>query len=256
MVEPYAVRPGDYSDYIEDYLQKMRHFNQPHRADIWVEPGKYRIFEAVVQRLGRLQRTAGYGHFGLLDFDEGLVLARDYSRVGAFPKEELDFLEMIFYTDAAKYGFFGEKALLRMTDRIPRNEVVKIPGSGNYLYKGLPLETYRRIERDVGPQAILTSGVRGVMKQFLLFLRKAYENEGNLSLASRSLAPPGFSFHGISDFDLGQVGLGLGNFTERFTSTTVYRKLEVLEYLNLRYPRDNMLGVRFEPWHIRVNSRA
>ena len=184
MVEPYATIPGDYSSYISDYLEKMRHFNEPHVTDVYVEPSKYRLFETVTRRLDQLQDTTGYGNFGLLSFDDGLSIARDYSEVGEFSKEELDFLEELFYTDATRYGFYGEKSLTRLTDEIPANEVVKIPGSGNYLYKGAPLQTYNRIARDVGGHLILTSGVRGVMKQFKLFLRKACDNSGNLSLAS------------------------------------------------------------------------
>ncbi len=53
----------------------------------------------------------------------------------------------------------------------------------------------------------LTSGVRGVAKQFILFLAKAEANGGNLSLASRSLAPPGYSYHGVGDFDVGEKDL-------------------------------------------------
>ncbi len=95
-----------------------------------------------------------------------------------------------------------------------------------------------------------------MIKQFLLFLNKAYNYDGNLSLASRSLAPPGYSYHGIGDFDVGQVGLGADNFTQRFTTTEVYRKLKDLGYIKIRYVEDNMLGVRFEPWHINVGSKA
>lgn len=92
------------------------------------------------------------------------------------------------------------------------------------------------------------------MKQFLLFLNKAYSNDGNLSLASRSLAPPGYSFHGNGDFDVGQVGYGALNFTERFTETEVFKRLSEMGYLQLRYPEDNRLGVRFEPWHIKIKT--
>ena len=88
----------------------------------------------------------------------------------------------------------------------------------------------------------------------MLFLNKAYKSNGNLSVASRSLAPPGYSYHGVGDFDVGQVGFGADNFTARFTSTEVFKKLENLGYINLRYQKDNLLGVRFEPWHIKVSS--
>jgi hypothetical protein len=254
LVEPYAIVPGDYSDYVTDYLDKMRHYDEPNREDIFVERDDRRVFESCTKRLRLLERTAGGGNFQLLALDDALSIARDYPRVGEFSSAEIDFLEKIFYFDATRYGFYDSKHLQRITDRIPAQEAVKVPYSGTYIYRGLPLDTYQRIKRDVGDSIILTSGVRGVMKQFHLFLRKAYDFNGNLSLASRSLAPPGYSFHGISDFDVGQVGLGGGNFTSRFATTEAYRRLQELDYLNLRYPLDNMLGVRFEPWHVKVEA--
>jgi LAS superfamily LD-carboxypeptidase LdcB len=139
-----------------------------------------------------------------------------------------------------------------MTDRVRKRDVTKIRGTGNYIFKGVALETYEKIMEDLGDQAVLTSGVRSVTKQFMLFLNKALKHKGNLSLASRSLAPPGYSYHGVGDFDMGQVDFGADNFTERFTTTEVCRKLEDLGYVNLRYQRNNSLGVRFEPWHIKV----
>jgi hypothetical protein len=246
----------DFDDHIKDYLHKMRNFDDPDEEDFCLAPKTYRLLESSVKRLKRLQRTVGHGNFYLLNFDDALKIACNYSRVGRFPKAELDFLETIFYESAALYGFLGEKPLNNLTARIKRREVVKIPYTGNYLYKGLPLETYKKVRRAVGDQVVLTSGVRSIIKQFLLFLNKAYKNKGNLSLASRSLAPPGYSLHGIGDFDVGQAGFGVANFTERFTTTEVYRKLADLGYVRLRYERDNLLGVRFEPWHIKATSKA
>ena len=114
------------------------------------------------------------------------------------------------------------------------------------------VEIYEKARRELGNDLILTSGVRGVVKQMLLFLGKALDNRGNLSLASRQLAPPGYSYHGIGDLDVGKAGFGAENFTERFMLTDVFRKLTERGYLSLRYPRDNMLGVRYEPWHIKI----
>ncbi len=190
----------------------------------------------------------------MLSLDQARKFGNSYSQVGEFTDEELRFLEMIFYEEAQHYGFFGKKPLKKFTKRINKKEVYKVPYTGNYLYKGGPLETFERIKQQVGEQLILTSGVRGVMKQFLLFLNKVYKADGNLSLASRSLAPPGYSFHGIGDFDVGQVGFGAANFTERFTKTEIYERLNELGYLKLRYHEQNLLGVRFEPWHIKINA--
>ena len=253
---PSTSKPGNYDRFIKDYLHKIRNFDDHHQEDVRLDREQFRLLRSCVARFERLQRTAGHGNFYLLSFGDAINISRNYPRVGCFTREELTFLEMIFYSDATHYGFFGEKPLQNLTDRIQRRKVVKVPYTGNYLYKGLPLETYNKVRRDLGREVILTSGIRSVIKQFLLFLNKAYESNGNLSLASRSLAPPGYSYHGIGDFDVGQVGLGADNFTVRFTTTRVYRKLKDLGYVNIRYVEDNMLGVRFEPWHIKVSSKA
>ena len=243
---------SDFDGSIKDYIHKMQNFDQPHLGDIILEKDLLPLLHTCVSRLKRLQRTVGHGNFHLLSFDDGLAIARNYPKVGRFSKVEVDFLERTFYTDSAKYGFRGDKPINKMTTRIKKNEVVKIPRTGNYLYKGAPQELYENIRKHVGDKLYLTSGIRGVMKQFLLFFNKADKNRGNLSLASRSLAPPGYSFHGISDFDVGQVGYGALNFTESFTSTEVFKKLDALEFVSIRYPKDNLKGVRFEPWHIEV----
>jgi hypothetical protein len=242
--------------HIKDYLKKMQAFDKPHHQDVYLDPNDILLLKSSANRFKRLQGTVGYGNFNLLSFDDAIKIARNYSRVGAFAKEELGFLEKIFYEDSANYGFFGDKPVKNLTERVRRRKVVKIPKTGHYLYKGPPVETYMKIRNDIGEQVILTSGVRSVIKQFRLFLNKAHRSGGNLSLASRQLAPPGYSYHGISDFDVGQVGFGAANFSERFTTTFVYRRLKELGFLKLRYPRGNILGVRFEPWHIRVSSRA
>jgi len=237
---------------IKDYIHKMQNFDQLHPGDVCLERELLLVLHACVSRLKRLQRTVGHGNFHLLSFDDGLAIARNYPQVGKFSREELDFLEKIFYTESAKYGFWGDKPINNMTTSIKKREVVKIPRTGSYLYRGVPQEMYENIRKHVGDKLYLTSGIRGVMKQFLLFLNKADKNNGNLSLASRSLAPPGYSFHGISDFDVGQVGYGALNFTGSFTATEVFKKLDDLQYVTIRYPKENLKGVRFEPWHIKV----
>jgi len=241
-------------DHIRDYLNKMRHFNKPHDDDVQINSALYKIFESTVMRFRRLQQLVGHGNFHILSFDDGLKIARNYSQVGEFSKSEIRFMEMIFYAEAQRYGFLGHKPMNNLTDMIKIKKVIKVPHTGNYLYKGLPVATFKKIKNQLGDQVILTSGLRGIMKQFLLFLNTAYKNNGNLSLASRSLAPPGYSFHGNGDFDVGQVGFGAANFTERFANTDVFKKLSELGYLKLRYPQNNLIGVRFEPWHVKVSK--
>jgi len=254
--QPQWFSQPDLDGHIKDYLHKMQNFDHPHSGDIILEKKQLPFLNACVSRLKRLQNMAGHGNFNILSFDDGLAIAGRYPEVGDFTKEELEFLERIFYSDSSIYGFRGEKPLDNITTRIRKREVVNISGTGNYLYKGAPLEMYETIRKKVGDKLYLTSGIRGVIKQFLLFLDKANANQGNLSLASRSLAPPGYSYHGIADFDVGQVGYGSLNFTASFIDTEVYKDLENLDYISIRYPKNNLKGVRYEPWHIKVYPKG
>ena len=227
-------------------------FTKNGQGNVVLSPEDYRILCTVTRRLQRLQASAGHGNFALMDFDTALNHVRYDDHVGCFTPLEIEFMEKIFHQDARLYGFMGAKPLQQITDGVQKNKFTKIPGTGNYLFTGRPLVTYRKMCDDVGRELILTSGIRGIIKQFYLFFRKAVSTQGNLSLASRSLAPPGYSYHGISDFDVGSVRLGSDNFTRLFTRTNVFKKLQDLDYVHLRYTEMNKLGVRFEPWHIKV----
>ena len=248
------LTPKQRGDDLDSYLDKVRAFNNFHEGDVFLDEQRFLLLKSALVRCGRVQKTVGFGNFYLLSFDEAVRIARLHTSVGSFSREELDFLEQIFYERAGMYGFYGEKPMKNLTDQIPKGEVVKVPRTGNYLYRGKPLETYLHLRRQVGDKMILTSGIRSVIKQFMLFLSKTYEGGGNLSRASRSLAPPGYSYHGISDFDVGQVDYGQYNFTERFIQSDVFKQLNRMGYLSLRYPRGNLLGVRYEPWHVKVNA--
>ncbi len=256
-IEGYFAGKKTYpEDELKDYLQKIHNFNKPHDGDVLLDHEQYETFETTLSRLIRLQKLVGHGNFNILNFTDGLSLARNYSQVGKFTKEELQFMELTFYEDGQRYGFLGQKPIKEITDQVKKKDVTKILHSGNYLYKDRSIEIFEDIKKELGDQVILTSGIRSVMKQFLLFLNKVHSSEGNLSLASRSLAPPGYSFHGNGDFDVGQAGYGKLNFTGTFTETEVYKRLSEMGYLKLRYPADNKLGVRYEPWHIKINANV
>lgn len=245
-------RPGAYPTNPKAYERKMQAFDRPHQEDIQLDRKHLRLLNLCKRRFDSVKSVVGFSNLYLLSFDDAIRVAGSYSQVGAFSTEELAFLERLFYMDASSLGFYGDKPIRQLTQDIDKKEVVRIPGSASYLFKGHADKVYQRIRKDIGDKAILTSGVRNVVKQFHLFLSKAVACDGNLSLASRSIAPPGYSYHGVSDFDIGQVGYGVDNFSERFTETEVYQALLKLDYIRLRYPQKNLLGVRYEPWHIQV----
>lgn len=231
---------------------RVRNFESDFSDDIYLPISGQLLLESVVLRLEKVQRVVGHGHFNVLDFDQLVLYARSYSSVGAFTPQELDFIEQIYFTQASDYGFLGAKVTDDLTAAIPRAEIVKIPYSGHYLFKGESLNYYEKLKQDIGPNVILTSGIRSNVKQLHLFLSKARASAYNLSKASRSLAPPGHSYHGIGDFDVGRVGWGAQNFTNQFAETDEFKRMQDLGYVQIRYTEDNQLGVRFEPWHIKV----
>ena len=234
------------------YLEKIRNFDGDFPGDIYLSEINQLLLSPTIYRLERVQRFIGHGNFNLIGIDEMLYFARNYDEIGEFDPAELAFLEEVFFNDATDYGFFGEKVNPDMTHRISQSEVEKIDGSGHFLLKGESLNQYNLIHKDVGTELLLTSGIRNVVKQMHLFLSKTRQSMGNLSKASRSLAPPGYSFHGIGDFDVGKIGLGEANFTSDFSNTEEFKRLITLGYVDIRYTDTNRYGVRYEPWHIKI----
>ena len=250
-IDPLADEGARHRD-AHDPLHKIRDFDRTYADDYLLAESQLEVLLTTAARLDRAVEVIGHGHFNLVSFDDLLRYADRYAEIGPFTAAERAFLDEIFDTDATLYGFYGRKVLREQTARFADKDVERIASTGHYLLRGEPLERYERIRQDLGDNVFLTSGVRGVVKQYQLFLAKAVETGGNLSQASRSLAPPGYSYHAIGDFDIGRVGFGLKNFTEDFAKTEEYKKLIDLGYVDIRYTESNPYGVRHEPWHIKI----
>ena len=237
---------------LNSYLTKMRNYETPHERDLYLSKDKRSVLFSTYKRIGRVQNLIGHGNFNVLGFDEMLKIGRRYSSVGDFTSTETDFFEGLFSANAREYGFMGDKVTEKLTSTIKKSQTKKISQTGHFLFRGRSERLYRKLKSDIGGSITLTSGIRSIVKQTHLFIAKTIQSEGNLSKASRSLAPPGHSYHGVGDFDVGKVGYGSKNFTEAFSSTDEFKKLVDLGYVSIRYPRNNMLGVRYEPWHVKV----
>jgi len=233
-------------------INKAIYFEQDYADDIFVNAKDTVLLHSVHLRLKKLQSQVGYGHFNILNFDDALTFAKRYSEVGAFTPSELVFIEDIFSRNATDYGFYGEKVIDSLTTNIKKAHTFKVPHTGHYLFKEQSIQYYEKLRKHVGEGIILTSGIRSNVKQLHLFLAKVVRVNGNLSRASRSLAPPGYSYHGIGDFDVGRKGWGGKNFTDAFSQTDEFKRMQDLGYVTIRYDEGNTLGVRFEPWHIKV----
>lgn len=254
---PLATAPAKNSNIqhessVRDNIQKIKNFDQSFSDDVYLTAEKQIIFQSVLKRILRVKYVIGYANFNLVSFDDMLLYAHRFPKIGKFTKAELALIDEVFFYDANKYGFHGNKVIKELTSKINKKETIKIAGSGHYLFQGDALAKFNKLKKDVGPELVLTSGVRSIVKQLELFLSKLKVSNNNLSLASRSLAPPGHSYHGIGDFDVGKKGFGKLNFTSKFADTLEYKKLIELKYVDLRYTQDNKVGVRYEPWHIKV----
>jgi hypothetical protein len=222
------------------------------RQDIYFSIADYKCASRLFSRLKRVQSIVGHGNFNIISFDYALLISKRYSKVGKFKKDELELFERLFFMSASDYGFYGDKVVDDLTKVFKRKEMKKIPHTGHFLYHGDALNHYELIRKSIGDSIVLTSGVRGIVKQMYLFLAKVFRVDGNLSLASNSLAPAGYSYHGVGDFDVGKVGFGYRNFTTDFEKTDEYKRLMDLGFVKIRYHKNNNFGVRYEPWHIKV----
>jgi LAS superfamily LD-carboxypeptidase LdcB len=232
--------------------EKVSNFETNFTDDVVLSEADYKLLVQTLERINRVQDYVGFGNFNVLSLDETLKYAKYSPRIGEFTQSELDFMEKMFSYNSSRLGFFGEKVVSAMNNVVPEKDVVKMPGTGHFVFRGHSEQFYTKLKSEVGDTLILTSGVRNIVKQYQLFMAKTVQASGNLSRASRSLAPPGHSYHAVGDFDVGRVGGGLANFTAQFAKTDEFKKLQDLGYVQIRYTADNKLGVRYEPWHIRV----
>jgi hypothetical protein len=226
--------------------------NEAPLNDIWVREEQKALLAPVIAKLDAVERVVGYAKFNLISFDSMLLVAKNHPKIIAFTPAEIAYIEEIFYIDPRQYGFYGKRTIERITETIAEKDVVKIHNTGHYLYKGTSHDALGRIVKDVGSSVMLTSGVRSVVKQLSLHLHKIQSENGNITLASRSLVPPGYSYHSLGDFDVGKRGWGHENFTANFARTKEFWSLQKLPYISMRYSVGNSDGVRFEPWHVQI----
>lgn len=220
--------------------------------DIWLRDDQKEPFLSVVKKLDQIERTVGYAKFNLISFDETIKIAKNYAKIVPFTQAELNYMEEVFFEDPIKYGFYGQRTCHQITESINEKNVVKIAHTGHYLYRGVAQDSFNRIVKDVGNTVILTSGVRSIVKQLSLHLDKIKSENGNVTMAMRSLVPPGYSYHSVGDFDVGKKGWGHENFTANFARTAEFWSLQKLSYISMRYTLGNHDGVRFEPWHVKI----
>ena len=233
-------------------VTSFAHADETMRSDVWLRDDQKDSFFSVIQKLNAVEKIVGYGKFNLLSFDDALKIAKNHPKIEAFTKAELAYIEEVFYADPIIYGFHGKRICDDLTTAINEKDVIKISNTGHYLFRGHSHDSLNRIIKDIGSSLVLTSGVRSVVKQLSLHLEKIKSENGNITIACRSLVPPAYSYHSNGDFDVGKKGWGHQNFTANFARTEEFWSLQKLSYISMRYMVGNSDGVRFEPWHVKI----
>ena len=75
-------QPKSHDAYIRDYLYRMRHFDENHNSDLYLDSKGFQLLKLSRSRLKRVQRIVGHGNFYLLSFDDAYHLA--------IPRQEVD----------------------------------------------------------------------------------------------------------------------------------------------------------------------
>ena len=220
------------------------------KNDLFIAKKDYKVFHSIRNKLKLVQNYIGYGNFNVISFDTMLYIAKRAPKIESFTKDEIAFLEFIFYYNPSVHGFFGNRINNNITEKIDKKSIKKIPYTGHYLFKGKSEKTYYEMKKDIGDSLTLTSGIRSIVKQTKLFLDKINRVNGNITIAAKSIAPPAYTYHSIGDFDVGKKGLGYANFTSKFARTQEFQQIIRLKYVDVRYTINNKDGVRYEPWHI------
>lgn len=183
---------------------------------------------------------------------------------------ELSFARRIFRIPPAELGFKGKFYSLEKPTDLVLIENVVLENSGNSSETGVqyyPRHAYRdyremmdSMKASIGKRLFIDSGYRSPGRQaYLFFYYLVKTSNFVLKENARWIAMPGYSEHGSPLFTAidfisedGINGFSGKQTAENFENLEEYRWLQAnASRFNfyLSYPRENNLGVAFEPWH-------
>ena len=232
-----------------DYFSRMAAADKPYDGDRYLESSELAVSREVADRLRAVEAHVGHGRFNTLGFERVFKVASDLPSA-RFSVPQIRFMRALFGRSNAFFDYRGARVSEDFLAHHDTEDLVHYPEDGDYLIDGQPSRRFDALKQKLGNSLTLLSGYRGHPKQMLLYLDKVVASDGNLSLASRNRAPAGYSYHFSGDFDIGDRRLGDANFSRQFLKSPVYQATIKSDEWAQRYPNHNVLGVRFEPWHI------
>ena len=191
-----------------------------------------------IQHIRKLQAQARYRRETGLFVIEGARLVAECLAAGVLP-------ETLLYTESLASDLpqaFRAKGVAPVLVSDPVMQAAGDTRSPQGILAAVPQSTYAVPEKV--SFAVVLDGVRDPGNVGTI-LRTASAAGADVVLLAPGCADP-FSPKVV------RAGMGIDNFTSRFTHTDVFRKIMKLDYIQLRYTPNNRLGVRYEPWHIKV----
>ena len=138
------------------------------------------------------------------------------------------------------------------------SELKIITADGRIKLKKEAAQRYLQMQAAAKEDGILLkpiSGFRSIQEQKYLFF-KIKEKRGELaSIRARVSAPPGYSEHHTGyAIDIGDAKVPATNLSPNFEKTAAFHwlKKNAARYsFELSFPKDNLQGINYEPWHWR-----
>lgn len=188
--------------------------------------------------------------------------------------EEMGMIDRVYTIEPTRYGFKGPKFAI---EPVPDNLVKVDPQP--YQYKGVqcytktqfipeaPYKAYRlmadAMKTQINRTLLIAGSYRSDVYQAILFLSILKLDQFDVSKTAKRVAIPGYSEHGTPTqlaFDFQNVdGLPSDETPQDFEGTEEHDWLMTNAArfsFSLSYPKDNALGVMFEPWHWRYMPKT
>lgn len=217
--------------------------------------------------------TESIAFFDVLKREHTHVRTMDFSLLySVLPKAHLTLSKRILALSPKSYGFRGE---YHGINEVPSNLVMiqrqYLPKAKRTISIGthfLPRVVYnaynkmnRAMLREIDKKVLIESGYRSPAYQFVIFLEQLIKLEFDIQKSLKRVALPGYSEHGnpkCQAVDFVTIPEDNTALSSKFEKTREYQWL--LERascfgFHLSYPKNNKLGVMFEPWHWRFEKR-
>lgn len=143
-------------------------------------------------------------------------------------------------------------------EQAPLEELEAVTSDGRIMLRSSAAKKFLQMQQDAKRQGISLvpiSGFRTVSEQEYLFFDIKAQRVQDTSTRAEVSAPPGYSEHHTGyAIDIGDAQAPATNLSPSFEQTPAYQWLikNAPKYsFELSFPKDNLQGISYEPWHWR-----